>query len=906
MMKITAAMALWGVAILMVFCTTVNAQSAGVNYPATDGLGRELPTHEDVGDLRPDKTVAMFFWTWHSGHSTIGYDYDLTEIITTPDMINDYDHPGWTGYGNVPYFWAEPLYGFYDGKDPWVARKQIEMLGAAGVDALFFDATNGSFTWREGYETLGDAMEEARADGVDVPQFAFMLNFGAIPETARSLADLYENMYGIGLYEDSWFRWEGKPVVMAYSEAVGTPGSTAGMHFTASQAFTGVNVTCPSWANDIGDLTLSLYAWTGNYNESVTHSPLAREAFVDYADNAKLALEFAQLPAGEYVWQLTAARELVGAWRYDQETAGVDSYFDGAVVSGDYESEIKVDESWTPLTTGSSHTPVVVEPAVINSQPGETAGMKFTASGSFTGVDAHCPSWGSTKSDLTFSLYAWTGDYAGSVAQPPLASETFENYADNTRLRMEFAAQPAGDYVWELSQGADTAGVWKFDDETAGVDSYFNGSPTSGDYNSQIKISGSWSALTSGSSVSAIGLDPGLSDVTLAAVLDFFTFRPGQPAYNTGPSRNDQWGWLENYPQHGYVEKSPGEYEFMTVGIAQNWSAQTNALSAMNGPLVHGRSYTYTNQFDDLTSTSYLYGYNFQEQWDRALTVDPDIVFITGWNEWVAGRYDTWMGVENAFPDQYSPEYSRDIEPARGFTKDHYYYQMIANIRRFKGMDAPDEATPDQWITIDGSFDDWVGLSPRFADSKGDVLLRDGYGYADQTAPVRTPLHYTNTTARNDIVSVSVAENWKFVYFYVETADALTNYDDPNWMLLLIDVDLDKATGWEGYEWMVGDYTGENTASLKTSAGTWNWTPTGQIEYRVSGNKMELAIPRSMLELEYDDRIILDFKWLDSPTASGDIMEVYTDGEAAPDGRFSYRFKEFHINAADASWLDQP
>ena len=32
-------------------------------------------------------------------------------------------------------------------------------------------------------------------------------------------------------------------------------------------------------------------------------------------------------------------------------------------------------------------------------------------------------------------------------------------------------------------------------------------------------------------------------------IKNFFTFRPGQPDYVSGPSRNDQWGWLEDYPQ---------------------------------------------------------------------------------------------------------------------------------------------------------------------------------------------------------------------------------------------------------------------------------------------------------------------------------------------------------------------
>ena len=45
------------------------------------------------------------------------------------------------------------------------------------------------------------------------------------------------------------------------------------------------------------------------------------------------------------------------------------------------------------------------------------------------------------------------------------------------------------------------------------------------------------------------------------------------------------------------------------------------------------------------------------------------------------GRFDEWMGIENAFPDQFDDENSRDIEPSKGALKDYYYYQLIANVR---------------------------------------------------------------------------------------------------------------------------------------------------------------------------------------------------------------------------------
>jgi len=95
----------------------------------------------------------------------------------------------------------------------------------------------------------------------------------------------------------------------------------------------------------------------------------------------------------------------------------------------------------------------------------------------------------------------------------------------------------------------------------------------------------------------------------------FFTFRPGQPDYVNGPKRNDQWGWLEDYPQHGYVRDQSGKSEQVPVGVSQNASPATKGhCSAFNLPGSFGRSYSKKNGFDPRID-GYLYGWNFQEQW---------------------------------------------------------------------------------------------------------------------------------------------------------------------------------------------------------------------------------------------------------------------------------------------------
>src|SRR5690606_36446393 len=88
--------------------------------------------------------------------------------------------------------------------------------------------------------------------------------------------------------------------------------------------------------------------------------------------------------------------------------------------------------------------------------------------------------------------------------------------------------------------------------------------------------------------------------------------------------------------------------------------------------------------------TDMLHGYNLQEQWDFALKQDVPVVYITGWNEWIAGKWRRTSGnLEHAlFVDQANDEYSRDIEPAwTSDLRDLHYMQTVANIRRYKGTE---------------------------------------------------------------------------------------------------------------------------------------------------------------------------------------------------------------------------
>lgn len=564
--------------------------SAGL--PATDALGRRLPGNEEVGYVRRDRFVGLFYWTWHSNFAHMPAR-NVTEVLAShPDADGNTNHSAWAAEG-TPYFWSEPLFGYYRNTDRWVLRRHAEMLADAGVDVIVFDCTNGAFTWKESYMALCQEFMNARRDGVNTPKIAFMLAFGPTPGSREAILEIYRDLYKPQLYKELWFYWKGKPLIMAYPEMV----------------------------------------------------------------------------------------------------------------------------------------------------------------------------------------------------DPALAAE----YAE---------------------------------------------------------------------------------------VRNFFTFRPGQPLYNQGSQRPDHWGWLAVYPQAGFGKDAKGQFEQSTVGVAQNWSKE-RGLTAMNAPGTFGRSYTDAGGQRE-TPNAEAWGFNFQEQWERALKLDPEFLFITGWNEWIAGRHNLWQEQVNAFPDEFSPEKSRDIEPMKGGFGDAYYYQMVANIRRFKGVPAQEKASPERSIRIDGKFGDWAGVEPRFRAHRGSTLVRDSKGWGT--------LHYRDSTGRNDLVLARVARDSRFVYFYIEAAAPLTSPLERGWMRLLVDTDRNKATGWEGYDLIVNRELPGRKALVEKNLGGWNWHPLSSADFAVHGASLELALPRIL----FGERgpLRFEFKWSDNMQEEGNLTDFYLHGDVAPAGRFNFLFSE--------------
>ena len=581
---------------------------AADTWVATDALGRPAPTAAaaQARPARKGRFVGIFYFLTHGSKayydtSRSHFEYllygddprvlrDNTQLsaasggdpVTKPDFWKD----GGT------YWWGQPAAGYFLADDSWVARKNLSMLAAAGVDTLIFDVTNGP-QYPKAYQNVLDTAEEMRREGNPTPQFLFITH----SSTGVVANQLYDNLYGKGLYQNLWFRWEGKPLIL-------------------------------------GD------------------------------------------------------------------------------------------------STGS-----------------------------------------------------------GPVTDPP---------------RPE--------------------------------------------------------------------------------VRDFFTWRHSW-AWQPG---QDQWQWMDKYPQKYGWHTDPKIPEEMAVVIAGH---PTDTLGrSYHSAEIWGQGAEPPLDTHDLAADR-AKGVQFSQQWRRALAVDPQFIFVTGWNEWTAGRQDgpgsSFIGHvtkpgQHFFVDNFNEEFSRDAMPMKGGYGDNYYMQLVDGIRRFKGVRPAPVAHGFHALTTQTPFAAWKTITPEYLDAVGDTQHRDWPGWGGR--------QYVDTSGRNDLVAAKIACDAKNIYFYVRTHAKMTPFTGPNWMQLLIDADQNAVTGWNGYDFLV------NSPVLSASRTTLKRLRDGKtwpVTYRRSGNEMQVTIPRALLGLTNLTRTRFDFHWVDNAPAGGDparIADWWYVGDSAPDGRFNYRY----------------
>ena len=322
------------------------------------------------------------------------------------------------------------------------------------------------------------------------------------------------------------------------------------------------------------------------------------------------------------------------------------------------------------------------------------------------------------------------------------------------------------------------------------------------------------------------------------------------------------------------------------MGVGKSWTRRYGEpeLNEYDMPEVG-----YIPYLDETKNNPVLYGAYFQESWDYALKGDPEFLYINDWNEWTAMKFDLgpnsqWLGRINSFHfvDQYNMEFNRGIQPMKGGYTDNYYMQMAQNIRRYKGSRPIPEHKGYTECKIDGRFSDWKNNKIEYRDTQGDTFHRNAKGYGGH--------NYINTSGRNDIITSKVAVGKQTISFYAETSNNITPHTDKNWLLLLIDADNNPSTGWYGYDFVVNQSVKDkHTTTLQQYDNEKKeWSYVADLAMRYTDNRIELAIPRQLINAT-SDKLTMDFKWADNPEELSDPISLCLNGDTAPNRRFNYR-----------------
>ncbi len=342
-------------------------------------------------------------------------------------------------------------------------------------------------------------------------------------------------------------------------------------------------------------------------------------------------------------------------------------------------------------------------------------------------------------------------------------------------------------------------------------------------------------------------------------------FRIKQSQWPNADKVKDGFPWMEFDRSLTYksVFRKKG-VKIMNVSVAQHSDTCAFSKTAWYG--ANDRTRSWHNNENDSSENAMLYGYNFAEQWEFAIKMNPDIIFVTGFNEWVAQRQSPEENYPVVFVDCADENASRDVEPSAGVLGDNYYLQMVNYIAKFKGVTSKVEKSPNVTIDINGSFLQWNSekISSVYRDYRNDTLDRNSVDFA------QNPI--TDSSGRNDIVNIKVAEDAENYYFYVDTAEALSSSDGGSWMTLFINENIVVNR--------TAPVNGKTNVEKNTDGA---FIKTGEAEIRYEDNKLMIKVAKDLV----DSADGFSFKWADN-YIENDVNSFYTKGDAAPCGRLCY------------------
>lgn len=311
-----------------------------------------------------------------------------------------------------------------------------------------------------------------------------------------------------------------------------------------------------------------------------------------------------------------------------------------------------------------------------------------------------------------------------------------------------------------------------------------------------------------------------------------------------------------------------GVPECINVSVAQHPQLRfgDSVLYGENGN--RGRSYHgggEAKRGDEFTRDDFLSGRNLAEQFERALEADVPVTLVTGWNEWIAGR---WQGTPERpimFVDCANYEYSRDIEMMRGGYFDNYYMQLCDYTARLKGR----EEVPARTI---GERTEYLG----FPD--GD-FPREHEGYDTV---------YVNRTQRNAIEKITVSHTRDELCFEIEAKSPI-NAGDTCGSFFNIFISTTKASG---CNFVLNRTYRESRASLAEIGSDFRVKSEemlGENTAVISGRSIMVRCP--LEKLGVGDEFELRFKVCDSREEVKSAEDFYDKGDCIPTGRLDFLYK---------------
>jgi hypothetical protein len=189
-------------------------------------------------------------------------------------------------------------------------------------------------------------------------------------------------------------------------------------------------------------------------------------------------------------------------------------------------------------------------------------------------------------------------------------------------------------------------------------------------------------------------------------------------------------------------------------------------------------------------------------------------------------------------------------------------------------------------IDLAGDFSDWKDVGPDYLDYTGETDSRN-WPSTFGNLP-----NYRDDSGRNDFRLLKVARDARNLYFLAQCRSNITSYTGSNWMVLFLDVDQSRATGWEGFDYAVnlGARDGARTSLSRCDGTNWSWrTVRSDLVWKVAGNQLMFAVPREALGLTREP-LNFDFHWGDN-FQTNDISGFFLSGDSAPERRFNYRYQ---------------